>query len=89
MRDRVIVLVDMDEFFLQVERQRQPSLRDESLLAMHQHGDIICVSHAARAQGVLKHSLAVNVRRSHPHVRLVSVHTVRDKVSFQRLRPFS
>jgi len=41
--DRVIMCLDLDEFFVQVERKRDSSLPGP--IAILQHQDIICVSY--------------------------------------------
>jgi len=86
---RIIVHVDMDEFFVQVERHRKPDLLGVEKIAIQQHGDIICVSHAARRAGVTKHVNPAELRREHPDVRIVHVHQIREKVSYEPYRAAS
>ena len=49
-RGRCVAHVDVDAFFAQVERKRDPSLRDAPI-AFGQHQDMVCVCHEARALG--------------------------------------
>eukprot|EP00179_Madagascaria_erythrocladioides_P026005 CAMPEP_0198332036 /NCGR_PEP_ID=MMETSP1450-20131203/18008_1 /TAXON_ID=753684 ORGANISM="Madagascaria erythrocladiodes, Strain CCMP3234" /NCGR_SAMPLE_ID=MMETSP1450 /ASSEMBLY_ACC=CAM_ASM_001115 /LENGTH=63 /DNA_ID=CAMNT_0044036467 /DNA_START=29 /DNA_END=216 /DNA_ORIENTATION=+ len=52
---RCVLLVDVDEYFVQVARRADAVVRDAEYVAVHQHGDVVAVSHAARARGVEKH----------------------------------
>ena len=78
-RGRCVAHVDVDAFFAQVERKRDPSLRDAPI-AIRQHQDIVCVSHEARALGLKKHDgvekcrAALEARGG----RVVHVHTTED-----------
>ena len=65
----VVLHVDADAFFAQVEAQRDPSL--PKAIAVQQHQDIIAVSYAARALGVKKHAIPADIRRKYPTVRIV------------------
>eukprot|EP01012_Entosiphon_sulcatum_P057136 TRINITY_DN8086_c0_g1_i1.p1 TRINITY_DN8086_c0_g1~~TRINITY_DN8086_c0_g1_i1.p1 ORF type:complete len:535 (-),score=77.42 TRINITY_DN8086_c0_g1_i1:7-1611(-) len=70
--NRVIAHFDIDCFFVQVERLKDPTLVGKPV-AVQQHQDIICVSYEARALGIRKHDKPEAVRKSHPEVKLVHV----------------
>eukprot|EP00164_Ancoracysta_twista_P012357 GFYU01019378.1.p1 GENE.GFYU01019378.1~~GFYU01019378.1.p1 ORF type:complete len:264 (-),score=43.38 GFYU01019378.1:120-911(-) len=69
---RIICHVDLDCFFVQVERKKKPSLVGIPV-AVHQHADVICVSYEARALGVLKHDTPEKAVERLPSLRLVHV----------------
>jgi nucleotidyltransferase/DNA polymerase involved in DNA repair len=71
-RQRVVAHIDLDCFFVQVERMRRPHLKALPI-AVFQHQDIISVSYEARALGVRKHDNTQQVACKHPNVTLVSV----------------
>jgi len=52
-RQRCIIHVDVDAFFVQCEQNKDNTLRDVPV-AIRQHGDVICVCHRARALGAKK-----------------------------------
>ncbi|KAG5192810.1 hypothetical protein JKP88DRAFT_242676 [Tribonema minus] len=87
----VVLHLDLDAFFIQVERHRLPTLRAPTPCALQQHQDIIAVSYEARALGVAKHMRPAEVRRRFPDVRLVHVATVGDsgKVTYRAYRQAS
>lgn len=71
-QERVILHVDMDCFFVQCERLRDPDLLRKPV-AVTQHEDIISVSYEARALGVRKHDLPQFVAERFKQVTLVHV----------------
>eukprot|EP00752_Nemacystus_decipiens_P009989 g8908.t1 len=87
-RPRVVLHLDLDAFFVQVERKLNPTLIGKPV-AVQQHADIIAVSYEARALGVKKHMPVSAIRREHPTVKLVHVETIglqNDKVSYRSYR---
>ena len=50
----LVVCVDLDCFFVQVEQARRPALKDMAV-AVQQHQDIIALNYPARDAGVIKH----------------------------------
>ncbi|CAN0237265.1 unnamed protein product, partial [Ectocarpus fasciculatus] len=85
---RVVLHIDLDAFFVQVERSLNPTLVGKPM-AVQQHADIIAVSYEARALGVRKHMPTATIRREHPSVKLVHVETIglqNDKVSYRNYR---
>ncbi|CAB1097214.1 unnamed protein product [Ectocarpus sp. CCAP 1310/34] len=69
---RVVLHIDLDAFFVQVERSLNPTLVGKPMV-VQQHADIIAVSYEARALGVRKHMPTATIRREHPSVKLVHV----------------
>jgi nucleotidyltransferase/DNA polymerase involved in DNA repair len=69
---RVIVHLDVDCFFVQVELLNHPELRGKPV-AVYQHGDILAVSYEAKEKGVLKHQTPESVQEQFPDVTLLSV----------------
>ncbi|CAM9887204.1 unnamed protein product, partial [Ectocarpus sp. 8 AP-2014] len=85
---RVVLHIDLDAFFVQVERSLNPTLVGKPMV-VQQHADIIAVSYEARALGVRKHMPTATIRREHPSVKLVHVETIglqNDKVSYRNYR---
>jgi len=85
---RVVAHLDLDCFFVQVETQKNPTLRNKpgivdyfciicliqnSEVAVQQHQDIISVSYEARALGVLKHMTPKEAQDICPELNLVHV----------------
>jgi len=72
---KIIVLLDMDCFFAQVEQKRL-NLPDVPL-CVQQHQDIICVNYLARQLGVKKHSHPDFIKKAFPQAK-VFLHINRD-----------
>ena len=77
-RRRVILHVDADAFFCQVERRRDPRLAGCPALAVQQHQDVIAADAAAKKAGVTKRMTPADARALLRRVggTLVHVHTV-------------
>ena len=77
-RRRVILHVDADAFFCQVERRRDPRLAGCPALAVQQHRDVIAADAAAKKAGVTKRMTPADARTLLRRVggTLVHVHTV-------------
>jgi DNA polymerase eta len=69
---RTVVHLDLDCFFVQVERSLNPSLCGKPV-AVQQHQDLICISYEARALGVQKHMSPAEAKRKAPGITLVHV----------------
>ena len=76
-RRRVILHVDADAFFCQVERRRDPRLAGCPALAVQQHQDVIAADAAAKKAGVTKRMTPADARALLRRVggTLVHVHT--------------
>ena len=85
-RRRVILHVDADAFFCQVERRRDPRLAGCPALAVQQHQDVIAADAAAKKAGVTKRMTPADARALLRRVggTLVHVHTtVGQRVSYR------
>eukprot|EP00892_Ulva_mutabilis_P003919 jgi/Ulvmu1/189/UM001_0193.1 len=71
----VIIHVDIDAFFVQVEQMRHPELRGLPI-ALQQHGDIFAANAPAKAAGVTKHIQPDEARKllRAVHGKVVHVH---------------
>lgn len=83
----IIVHIDLDCFFIQVERKINPQLQNKPV-ALYQHDDIIAVSYEARSLGVKKHDKPNEIKEKYPQVMLVSVQLYKNttKVSYKSYR---
>ncbi|EDW79041.1 uncharacterized protein Dwil_GK12166 [Drosophila willistoni] len=89
--DRVILLVDMDCFFCQVEEKEQPIYRNKPLAVVQfsnwsKNGGIIAVNYAARAKGITRHMRADEAKDLLPEIVLVKVPNIRDKADTTKYR---
>jgi nucleotidyltransferase/DNA polymerase involved in DNA repair len=73
MADPLVLHCDLDAFFVQVEQQRNPSLRGKAI-AIQQHQDIIATNYLARQAGVAKHQSSHTARRLLAKVGGLNVH---------------
>jgi len=69
---RIVVHIDLDCFFVQVEQRKDPSLKNLPV-AVQQHDDIICVSYEARKLGIRKKMLPTLALEKLPSLQLVHV----------------
>ncbi|XP_069708527.1 DNA polymerase eta [Phaenicophaeus curvirostris] len=92
-RERVVALVDMDCFFMQVEQRLDPRLRGRPCAVLQytewQGGGIIAVSYEARAFGVSRGMWATEARALCPELALVRVPQARGKADLTRYREAS
>ncbi|XP_053919584.1 DNA polymerase eta isoform X2 [Cuculus canorus] len=92
-RDRVVALVDMDCFFMQVEQRLDPRLRGRPCAVLQytewQGGGIIAMSYEARAYGVSRGMWATEARALCPELALVRVPQARGKADLTRYREAS
>uniref|UniRef100_A0A8C3L596 DNA polymerase eta n=1 Tax=Chrysolophus pictus TaxID=9089 RepID=A0A8C3L596_CHRPC len=84
-RERVVALVDMDCFFMQVEQRFDPRLRGRPCAVVQynqwQGGGIIAVSYEARAFGVSRGMWATEARALCPELLLARVPEARGKAA--------
>ncbi|NWS95529.1 POLH polymerase, partial [Mionectes macconnelli] len=92
-RERVVALVDMDCFFMQVEQRLDPQLRGRPCAVVQytewQGGGIIAVSYEARAFGVSRGMWASEARALCPGLALARVPQARGKADLTRYRDAS
>ncbi|XP_041766203.1 DNApol-eta [Anopheles merus] len=88
--DRVVVLVDMDCFYCQVEEKLNPAIRGKPIAVVQynpwQGGGIIAVNYPARAEGVTRHMRGVEAKQHCPEIELPQVPQVRGKADLTRYR---
>ncbi|XP_035411621.1 DNA polymerase eta isoform X1 [Cygnus atratus] len=92
-RERVVALVDMDCFFMQVEQRFDPQLRGRPCAVVQynkwQGGGIIAVSYEARSFGVARGMWATEARALCPELLLARVPEARGKADLSRYREAS
>ncbi|NXU52278.1 POLH polymerase, partial [Turnix velox] len=92
-RERVVALVDMDCFFMQVEQRLDPQLRGRPCAVVQytqwQGGGVIAVSYEARAFGVSRGMWASEARALCPELMLARVPQARGKADLTRYREAS
>ncbi|KAL5290527.1 POLH family protein [Megaselia abdita] len=91
--ERVVVLVDMDCFFCQVEEKLNPELKGKPVAVVQYNnwnvsggGGIIAVNYIARDMGVTRHMRGDEAREKCPEVELVKVPNHREKPDTSRYR---
>uniref|UniRef100_A0A182M3F2 DNA polymerase eta n=1 Tax=Anopheles culicifacies TaxID=139723 RepID=A0A182M3F2_9DIPT len=88
--DRVVVLVDMDCFYCQVEEKLNPAIRGKPIAVVQynpwQGGGIIAVNYPARAEGVTRHMRGDEAKQHCPDIELPQVPQVRGKADLTRYR---
>ncbi|XP_055914188.1 DNA polymerase eta [Eupeodes corollae] len=88
--DRVILLIDMDCFYCQVEEKLDPSLAGKPIAVVQYNpwrgGGIIAVNYAARAKGVTRHMRGDEAKEQCPEIELVKVPNVREKADLSKYR---
>ncbi|XP_075301794.1 DNA polymerase eta isoform X2 [Opisthocomus hoazin] len=92
-RERVVALVDMDCFFMQVEQRLDPRLRGRPCAVVQytqwQGGGVIAVSYEARAFGVSRGMWATEARALCPELAVARVPQARGKADLTRYREAS
>ncbi|GLI67303.1 hypothetical protein VaNZ11_011489, partial [Volvox africanus] len=76
-RPRVIIHVDLDAFYCQVEQKRHDIPR-EVPCAVQQWDGLIAVNYAARAAGVTRHMRVAEAKKVCPQLRTIHVETIGD-----------
>ncbi|XP_050068688.1 DNA polymerase eta [Anopheles maculipalpis] len=88
--DRVVVLVDMDCFYCQVEEKLNPAIRGKPIAVVQynpwQGGGIIAVNYPARAEGVTRHMRGDEAKQHCPEIELPQVPQIRGKADLTRYR---
>ncbi|XP_032717974.1 DNA polymerase eta isoform X3 [Lontra canadensis] len=92
-QDRVVVLVDMDCFFVQVEQRQNPHLRNKPCAVVQykswKGGGIVAVSYEARAFGVTRSMWADDAKKLCPDLLLAQVRESRGKADLTKYREAS
>ena len=81
--DRVVIHLDLDAFYAQVETKRL-GLDPAQPLAVQQWQGIIAVNYPARDAGIRRHHTAAEARRLCPTIALVHVETIGDEEDVDR-----
>ncbi|XP_031567727.1 DNA polymerase eta-like [Actinia tenebrosa] len=88
--ERVIALIDMDCFYVQVEQRRCPSLRGKPCAVVQYNkwkgGGIIAVSYEARDYGVTRSMRGDDAKEKCPDIELVQVPVARGKANLTPYR---
>lgn len=91
--ERVVVLVDMDAFFCQVEEKLNPELKGKPVAVVQFNnwnvsggGGIIAVNYIAKDMGVTRHMRGEEAREKCPEIELVNVPNIREKADTSRYR---
>ncbi|XP_020667470.3 DNA polymerase eta isoform X1 [Pogona vitticeps] len=92
-RERVVALVDMDCFYVQVEQRLDPSLRGKPCAVVQyktwKGGGIIAVSYEARAFGVTRNMWATDAKKLCPDLLLARVPEAHGKADLTKYREAS
>ncbi|XP_067643242.1 DNA polymerase eta [Eurosta solidaginis] len=88
--NRVVVLVDMDCFYCQVEEKLDPQLKGQPIAVVQYNewrgGGIIAVNYAARAKGVTRHMRGDEAKEHCPEIQLVRVPNIHEKADLSKYR---
>ncbi|XP_066251858.1 uncharacterized protein DNApol-eta isoform X3 [Euwallacea similis] len=88
--DRIILLIDMDCFFCQVEENLNPNLKGKPIAVVQYNqwrgGGIIAVNYPARDKGVQRHMRGDDAKTHCPEIVLVQVPEVRGKAELSKYR---
>uniref|UniRef100_A0A8C5MVL7 DNA polymerase eta n=1 Tax=Leptobrachium leishanense TaxID=445787 RepID=A0A8C5MVL7_9ANUR len=92
-QDRVIALVDMDCFYVQVEQRLKPELKNKPVVVVQyktwKGGGIIAVSYEARAFGVSRNMFADDARKLCADLQLARVSEAHGKADLTKYRDAS
>ncbi|XP_020289889.1 DNA polymerase eta isoform X2 [Pseudomyrmex gracilis] len=87
---RIVVLIDMDCFFCQVETKLQPQYQGHPLAVVQYNqwkmGKIIAVNYEARKYGITRHMRGKEAKEICPNIILVTVPCLRGKADTSRYR---
>ncbi|KAH9509130.1 hypothetical protein Btru_049132 [Bulinus truncatus] len=90
MTDRIIALIDMDCFYVQVEQRLNPSLKGKPCAVVQYNawkgGGIIAVGYEARAHGVTRPMRGDDAKVKCPEIQLIKVPEARGKADLTRYR---
>lgn len=88
--NRIILLIDMDCFYCQVEEKLNPKLKDKPIAVVQANewrgGGIIAVNYCARDKGVTRHMRGDEAKQKCPDIHLVKVPQVRGKADLTKYR---
>ncbi|XP_073943536.1 DNA polymerase eta [Choristoneura fumiferana] len=88
--NRVVVLIDMDCFYCQVEEKLNPELKGQPIAVVQYNpwkgGGIIAVNYVARARGVTRHMRGDEAKEKCPDIQLPSVPCNRGKANISKYR---
>ncbi|XP_045514741.1 DNApol-eta [Pieris brassicae] len=88
--NRVVVLIDMDCFYCQVEEKLNPELKGKPIAVVQYNpwkgGGIIAVNYVARAMGVTRHMRGDEAKEKCPEIQLPSVPCLRGKADISKYR---
>ncbi|PIK56922.1 hypothetical protein BSL78_06185 [Apostichopus japonicus] len=88
--DRVVVLIDMDCFYVQVEQRDKPELKGKPCAVVqyktYKGGGTIAVSYEARDRGVKRGMMGDEAQKFCPEIELVRVPVQRDKADLTKYR---
>ncbi|XP_013197612.1 DNA polymerase eta [Amyelois transitella] len=88
--NRVVVLIDMDCFYCQVEEKLNLDLRGKPIAVVQYNpwkgGGIIAVNYVARAMGVSRHMRGDEAKEKCPEIQLPSVPCLRGKADISKYR---
>ncbi|XP_045446005.1 DNApol-eta [Melitaea cinxia] len=88
--NRIVVLIDMDCFYCQVEEKLNPELRGKPIAVVQYNpwkgGGIIAVNYLARARGVNRHMRGDDAKEKCPEIQLPSVPCPKGKADISKYR---
>ncbi|XP_045785670.1 DNApol-eta [Maniola jurtina] len=88
--NRVVVLIDMDCFYCQVEEKLNPELKGKPIAVVQYNpwkgGGIIAVNYVARGMGVTRHMRGDEAKEKCPEIELPSVPCPRGKADITKYR---
>ncbi|CAG9585817.1 unnamed protein product [Danaus chrysippus] len=88
--NRIVVLIDMDCFYCQVEEKLNPQLKGKPIAVVQYNpwrgGGIIAVNYVARAMGVTRHMRGNEAKQKCPEIQLPSVPCFRGKADITKYR---
>lgn len=91
--NRIVALIDMDCFYVQVEQRLDPTLRNQPCAVVQyktwKGGGIIAVNYEARDCGVTRNMMGDDAKKKCPSIKLARVPEVRGKADLTRYRDAS
>ncbi|XP_046965070.1 DNA polymerase eta isoform X2 [Vanessa cardui] len=90
LENRIVVLIDMDCFYCQVEEKLNPELKGKPIAVVQYNpwkgGGIIAVNYVARAMGVNRHMRGDDAKAKCPDIQLPSVPCKKGKANISKYR---
>ncbi|XP_047527690.1 DNA polymerase eta isoform X1 [Vanessa atalanta] len=90
LENRIVVLIDMDCFYCQVEEKLNPELKGKPIAVVQYNpwkgGGIIAVNYVARAMGVNRHMRGDDAKEKCPEIQLPSVPCKKGKANISKYR---